>query len=192
MDQAMQLVRLVYISQATFKPFHTAEGMECHVAQILSISRKNNKKRQLFGALYYGNSNFFQCLEGEKKAVESLLAKIQLDTRHQNLKILHEEPIEQLSFQDWEMKYALLDQQARDFLKQHDLHKFDPYQFNMGMTQQFVGILLASNQEIPVQTLQQAADTEIPVASLIQQPKFSLLAGLALLIVLAVTVFFIT
>ena len=191
MTQALQLIRLVYASQATFKPFHTPEGMECHVAQILTTSRQNNQKNQLVGALYYGSGNFFQCLEGEAEAVYSLYAKLQNDTRHQNIRILHKEPIERLSFQNWEMKYALLDKQARNFLKQHKLNKFDPDQFNLEMIQQFVGILLSSNQEIPLQALQQAAATEIPQASLAQGKSVLLLAMFALLFVVAVTMFLI-
>jgi len=188
MNQAAQQVRLVYISQATFKPFQTPDGVECNVAQILAVSRKNNAKNKLFGALYYGNSNFFQCLEGEKTAVDALLAKIQLDSRHKNLKILHQEPIEQPSFQNWEMKYAMLDQQARDFMKQHGLHRFDPYQFNLEMTQQFVGILLASAQEVPEAALQQAAETTIPELKAEVSRSHLLLAGVLLLVIVVLVV----
>jgi len=164
MNTSASLTRLVYVSQATFKPFHTPEGMECHVAQILTTSRENNQKNQLFGALYYGQGSFFQCLEGEKSAVDTLYAKLLQDSRHHNLKILDQHPIASLSFQDWEMKYALIDQLARDFVRQHQLRGFDPYQFSTEMVRQFLDLLL-DNQDTPTDMLQQAARTPLPAST---------------------------
>ena len=187
MPQPSSLTRLTYVSQATFKPFHTPEGMECHVAQILTISRKNNRENQLFGALYYGSGNFFQCLEGEKTAVEALYNRLKKDLRHNNLKILQQQPIEQFSFADWDMKYAMIDQQARDFIKQHGLRKFDPSQFSPEMTQQFINILVNNGQDIPEHALQQAVQTAIPEHHSTVERKNLLLAGLLLLIVVLIT-----
>jgi len=184
MNTSAPLTRLVYVSQATFKPFHTPEGMECHVAEILAISRKNNQQQQLVGALYYGSGNFFQCLEGEKTAVEALYAKLQHDSRHHRLTILHQEPIAQLGFQDWDMKYAMIDQQARDFIKQQGLRKFDPYQFSPKMTQQFLQIMLQNSKDVPATMLQQAIDTPIPDIKPLTSLHYLIMAVVLIIVVL--------
>jgi len=185
MNTSASFTRLVYISQATFKPFHTPAGMECHVAEILAVSRRNNQKQNLVGALYYGSGNFFQCLEGEKTAVEALYAKLQHDSRHHRLTILHQEPIVQLGFQDWDMKYAMIDQQARDFIKQHGFRKFDPYQFSPAMTQQFVQIMLQNSQDVPSDILQHAIDTPIPEAKPLTPLHYLIMAVLLIVVVCA-------
>lgn len=59
---SQNLIRLTYVSKATFKPFGGADGVDKKVAQILSVARRENKKNNLVGALYYGNGCFFQCL----------------------------------------------------------------------------------------------------------------------------------
>lgn len=177
MSAALEHTRLIYVSQATFKPFHTPEGMECHVAEILAVSRKNNQQQQLVGALYYGNGKFFQCLEGEKNAVQALYTKLQDDPRHDRLTILHQEPIQQLSFQNWDMKYAMLDQHARDFIKQHGFRKFDPYQFTPSMVQQFVQLMQLNGTDVPEAVLQHAINTPIPEAKPVNALAYLVIAA---------------
>jgi hypothetical protein len=186
MTVSPSLTRLVYVSQATFKPFHTPEGMECHVAEILAVSRRNNQQQNLVGALYYGSGNFFQCLEGEKTAVEALYNKLQHDSRHHRLKILHQAPIDTLGFPEWDMKYTMIDQQARDFIKQHGFRKFDPYQFTPDMVQQFIRIMLLNSQDVPAPVLQQAIDTPMPAIQPLARMNYLLIVALSIILVFAV------
>lgn len=104
-----QLIRLVYASKATFKPFAADQGIDKNVASILATARRENKRNNLVGALYYGNGCFFQCLEGTREAIDALYAKLQKDPRHTQLQILSTQPISQIGFSSWEMKYATID-----------------------------------------------------------------------------------
>ena len=63
------------------------------------------------------NGNFFQCLEGDEAQVNQLYEKLLRDPRHKDLKILLREPIERVSFGDWEMKFALVDEKVRGLLR---------------------------------------------------------------------------
>lgn len=139
----MSLVRLCYASRATFKPY-TIDGMDRHVAEILAQSRRNNQRRNLVGALYYANGIFFQCLEGEEADIDALLVALGEDDRHKDLKILSRTPIRERAFRDWEMKFAMLDREIRQFLRDHGLGKFDPYRFSDAMTGELVDVLLAA------------------------------------------------
>lgn len=173
----MSLVRLCYVSRATFKPY-TVNGMDQQVAGILSQSRLNNQTRNLVGALYYANGVFFQCLEGEEAAIDRLLEQLHQDTRHTDLQVLSRVPIREREFQDWEMKFALLDHEIRQFLRQNGLNKFDPYKFTPAMTEELVH-LLVSAQDVEHETLEAAAHTPpaVRTSGFYRQPVFLLAAG---------------
>ena len=97
------LTRLAYSSKATFEPFSKTESkLDPRVADILHVARENNRKNHLYGALYYGNGNFFQCLEGSEQDINTLYEKLLKDPRHSAVKVLLREPIEKITFGDWE------------------------------------------------------------------------------------------
>ena len=150
------LYRLAYASRSTFKPFVSASGMDVNIAQILEVARQNNQKNHLVGALYYGNGCFFQCLEGSKQAIDDLYTKLLKDPRHENLKILAYDAIEEAHFSSWEMKFATIDHEVRSFLREHNIHKFDPYQFTPEMTKKLVFMLQdaddGAHDDVVVQT----------------------------------------
>lgn len=172
----MSLIRLCYVSRATFKPY-TVNGMDQQVARILSQSRLNNQRRNLVGALYYANGVFFQCLEGEESAIEQLLAQLQQDSRHTDLRILSRLPIRERAFQDWEMKFALLDREIRQFLREQHQAKFDPYQFTPAMTEALVKVLLAA-QDVETEQLETVIALQPHLSSSwYQQPVFMLAVG---------------
>lgn len=141
-----QLIRMSYASKATFKPFNAVDGVDANVANILSTARRENRKNNLVGALYYGNGCFFQCLEGQKSDIDALYAKLEKDPRHTDLRVLSIEPIQQVGFVSWEMKYAQIDQEVRAFLKNHQLGKFDPYRFSPEMTAELVAVLQKADE----------------------------------------------
>lgn len=172
----MSLIRLCYVSRATFKPY-TVNGMDQQVAGILSQSRINNQRRNLVGALYYANGVFFQCLEGEESAIEQLLAQLQQDSRHTDLRILSRLPIQERAFQDWEMKFALLDREIRQFLREQHQAKFDPYQFTSVMTEALVKVLLAA-QDVETEALETVIAPQPRLSSSWhQRPVFMLAVG---------------
>lgn len=134
------LIRLVYTSRARFKVAKDFMGIEPTVARILMQSRKNNSKQKIGGVLYYGNGFFFQCLEGDSDAVNSLTAKIMIDDRHADLQILKVNPIEERLFKNWSMKYIPLEEDVANVLKRHQLKEFNPYDFNNGLIDEFVSL----------------------------------------------------
>jgi len=136
------LIRLIYVSRASFEPAKDAIGIEPTVARILMQSRKNNPKQRIGGVLYFGNGYFFQCLEGQADVVNALIAKIMRDERHTNVQILKLIPITQRAFINWSMKYIPLESDVRALLKQHKMDSFNPYQFNDELIDALVDLFL--------------------------------------------------
>ncbi len=136
-----KLLQIIYISRSTFESSDGANIIEPNVARILAKSRINNRKNGLVGVLYFGNSVFFQCLEGEEEAVNALLVKLEADNRHKDLKVISKNYINQLSFGGWAMKFAPLDKEITNFLKENNFQKFDPYLFSGEVTNQFLSLL---------------------------------------------------
>lgn len=140
-----KLLQIIYISRSTFESKETISKIEPNVARILAKSRINNRINGLVGVLYFGDGIFFQCLEGEEQAVNNLLAKLEADRRHKDLKVISKKYIEKLSFGEWAMKFAPLDEQIKQFLKENNFQKFDPYQFSGEIINKFLNLLLNVN-----------------------------------------------
>lgn len=133
-----KLLQIIYISRSTFKSTEVINKIEPNVARILAKSRVNNRKNGLVGVLYFGDGVFFQCLEGEEDAVNSLLEKLAADPRHTDLKVISKKYIDKLSFGDWAMKFAPLDEQITNFLKDNGFQTFDPYLFSGEVINKFL------------------------------------------------------
>lgn len=147
------LVQVVYISRATFKPMPASGGVEPHVARILQQSRTNNPRLGLGGVLYYGEGCFFQCLEGERTVVEKLLEKLKGDDRHKDFKVVLQRNITERQFTDWSMKYIPTNATVKGMLARAGYDRFDPYQFD----QKTIEDLLSTFRELRAQ-----ADKPIP------------------------------
>ena len=135
------LIRIVYISRATFPVSQSMDGVEPNVARILATSRTNNRKNGLVGMLYYGDGCFFQCLEGETNKVQTLYKTLLKDPRHKDLKILASESIKRLSFPDWSMKYVPVDEHMQKLLTEHGFDTFDPYRFDHHLVERVMQLL---------------------------------------------------
>lgn len=134
------LVRLVYASSLTFKSrfkpaiFQTVE----------QDARRYNQQNGITGTLCYGNGEFLQCLEGQKKVLLPLLQEIFDDTRHKEAKILIVQPIEQREFSNWGMRLMFLERWlwSPETKKQADtLSRFLPFkpsQWNREETEEFL------------------------------------------------------
>ena len=137
-----KLVQIIYISRSTSAPGQPGRGVDPVVARILAKSRSNNRKNDLVGVLYFGDGCFFQCLEGEEEAVDTLYAKLLLDPRHKDLKIISRKVIDERSFGDWRMKYVPVEQAMTKLLQSKGMNAFDPYRFDHAMTQHVIGLLV--------------------------------------------------
>ncbi len=177
-----ELIRFVYASRATFKPFDTGTegGFDGHVINILNAARKNNKKRNLVGALYYGNGCFFQCLEGEKSEIDALHAILLQDPRHKDIEILSTKPIEKIGFGGWEMKFATVDHEVRSFLRQHGITKFDPYKFKPEMVDELVAVLQQAKDDILTDALVKMADSLPELPAITAQNNATFAQGLSM------------
>jgi hypothetical protein len=137
-----KLVQIIYISRSTFESTDAINKIEPNVVRILAKSRVNNRKNGLVGVLYFGDGAFFQCLEGDESAINTLFAKIENDPRHKDLKLISKKYISRLSFPDWAMKYAPLDEKMGKYLKENGYQNFDPYAFTPEMTQNILSLLI--------------------------------------------------
>ncbi len=89
--------QVVYISQAT------EACTESELNELIEVSRRNNKKHSITGAMLYLESSFIQVIEGEDAAISHLLDKLRADTRHQNIRILSDHLVQVRNFQNWSM-----------------------------------------------------------------------------------------
>lgn len=133
--------QLVYASRATFQPADNGGGVEPEVARILMQSRRNNPRRQLVGALYYGDGCFFQCLEGPRATLDELFGRLQEDSRHRDVMVLRRQPVDAPSFVDWSMKYVPAAGDVQTLLAMHGKDRFDPYAFDDALLEAMVGLL---------------------------------------------------
>ncbi|MBR0551991.1 BLUF domain-containing protein [Stakelama marina] len=93
------MLQIVYVSTAT------RHVSAVDVADILDVSRRNNRRDGLTGLLYSDCNRFLQVLEGPKEAVEAAVARIGEDSRHRAIVILSRRTIEQREFGDWDMAH---------------------------------------------------------------------------------------
>lgn len=142
----MALVQIIYISRSTTAPGRPENGLDPLVARILAKSRSNNRKNGLVGVLYFGNGCFFQCLEGEEGAIDTLYAKLEQDERHKDLKIISRQSISAQTFKDWTMKYVPVEQDMTALLQANGMQVFDPYQFDYAMTHRVINLLLRATE----------------------------------------------
>ena len=92
--------QIVYISTAR------QEVSATHVAQILSVSRRNNARDAITGVLFFNGKRFLQALEGEADAVARAYDRIKADPRHFAVVILSERTVDAREFGDWAMASA--------------------------------------------------------------------------------------
>ena len=98
--QESALVQLVYVSTLTLgSRLNTSifEDVEAH-------ARDYNEQHGITGTLCYGNGQFLQCIEGEKRHVFALQERIFADSRHKNIEVLLLQEINHRSFSDWRMR----------------------------------------------------------------------------------------
>lgn len=133
--------QLVYASRATFQPTDNGGGVEPEVARILMQSRRNNPRRGLVGALYYGDGCFFQCLEGPRASIDDLFGRLQADPRHRDVLVLRRHEIAAPSFAEWSMKYVPTAGDVQTLLAMHGKDRFDPYAFDERLIEAMVGLL---------------------------------------------------
>jgi hypothetical protein len=96
----MKLRRLIYTSQAT-KSFSKRNFLD-----LLHQSRAYNSVDNITGVLVHKKDFFLQVIEGDPEAIEDLLGRLLIDTRHIKLKIILDKLTEKRIFSNWSMGCA--------------------------------------------------------------------------------------
>jgi hypothetical protein len=94
------LSHLIYASSADSKMG------DAELRAILERARTVNTQLDITGILLHTEGSYFQVLEGEAQAIDSLYAKIAHDKRHTNVVLIVREPIAGRAFADWSMGFA--------------------------------------------------------------------------------------
>ena len=107
---------LLYVSESCLSWPDDAHEVD----DIVASARPRNEQLGLTGALIYTRTHFAQVLEGEAEAIAAKMASIRTDSRHRNLCVVADEPIEARHFPDWTMAYSgpsfYVDRQIRPLL----------------------------------------------------------------------------
>ena len=125
-----ELLRLVYASKANFESPDGQRERHPVLSDILTQCRRNNEPKKICGVLCYGDGFFFQCLEGERSAVESLYDRLLNDPRHREITLLSKRTVPQRMFKQWNMKFMNVDTKIRRMLQIENLDAFKPHRFS--------------------------------------------------------------
>ncbi len=97
-------MQVIYVSTA-------ADGWTpAALLDLLHASRRNNLQAAVTGLLGHNERTFIQLLEGEPDDVRGVMARIQRDTRHQDVSMLLERRVASRYFPDWSMGFQETDQ----------------------------------------------------------------------------------
>lgn len=119
------MYQFCYASQSTSSKSNLLDDL----TNILAEARDFNHQHGVSGVLYFADGYFFQCLEGEKNTLESLIQKLAKDPRHQQIQLFEMYRIDQPTFPDWEMKYISRCDSIHAFCKSYGFESFCPLQF---------------------------------------------------------------
>ncbi|WEF31413.1 BLUF domain-containing protein [Pseudoduganella chitinolytica] len=104
----MSLNQLVYISQATRKMSKE------ELLDLLAQAKANNARIDVTGSLFYNGGWFMQVLEGPEATLAKLVARIENDPRHQDFRLLYNEPAKFRTFVRWSMNMTNLEDRQTD------------------------------------------------------------------------------
>lgn len=115
------LVRLLYASHASDTSSDATEA-------ILAQSRQHNPELGITGILCYGGGIFLQAIEGGRVPVSALYGRIQRDSRHKEVVLLHYEEITERRFGGWTMGEVNMSRiNTSILLKYAEKPELDPY-----------------------------------------------------------------
>lgn len=112
-----EIFHILYASSAA-KPFGDPE-----LAELLSLSQRNNASLGITGMLLYAEGNFIQYIEGPEDAVDDLYRRIARDPRHRSVFMLSEGSGPTRLFPDWTMGYRAVAKTKESPLGRFDLSR---------------------------------------------------------------------
>lgn len=102
-DPADELHEVIYVS--TLAP----DAPTSVVSDIVGKARLHNPWMGITGLLIFDGMRFCEQMEGSQKAVLSQLERIRQDTRHVNLRVVHQGPLAARRFRRFSLGYTTLD-----------------------------------------------------------------------------------
>ncbi len=102
-----------------YKSYHCCSDKA--IQEILERSRRNNAKKDITGCLLYSDKLFVQYLEGNRRDLETLYAKIECDSRHSEINQISIGPLHVRIFPTWAM--GAQSTQKHDFNLIHELEQ---------------------------------------------------------------------
>jgi hypothetical protein len=120
------LHHIIYFSKAV------RQMNEDDLVQLLKESKDWNDPHKLTGMLVYmqggllsrNEGRFMQVIEGERNEIDYIFEKIKKDHRHQQITILHYEPITKRDFETWLMGFetvnAIPNEKVKGFFELDD------------------------------------------------------------------------
>jgi len=79
------------------------KDIESTLTAIVKTAKHNNPEQGITGVLFFDRDRFVQVIEGEKAALDALLARIKEDPRHDHIDIIFNVEKEDREFADWNM-----------------------------------------------------------------------------------------
>lgn len=116
----MSLNCLVYVSLAN------QEMSDEHLKSMLIKARAKNESLNITGMLLYRDGFFMQALEGEQQDIEALFATISKDTRHRDVLLIYNKPMQQRGFPDWTMGFNKIDEKNVEAINGYSLFLKNP------------------------------------------------------------------
>jgi len=98
------LHRMSYLSAATFQPLSLIG-----LAGLLAVCQSNNDRNGLTGALAVSSDRFFGVVEGPRDSLFNLVARLQRDGRHRDIRILELGPASARIFERWSLVADLVE-----------------------------------------------------------------------------------
>jgi hypothetical protein len=93
------MLSLLYLSRSTL----AGDDHERELQAILAVAVQRNLRNGITGALVKTDRDFAQVLEGPEAAVAQVMGSILIDPRHEDVRILARQRVEQRSFPNWGM-----------------------------------------------------------------------------------------
>lgn len=97
---ANQLIQLLYLSTAT------RDVSREELAEIGATAERRNGEDGITGILCFNGRNFMQLVEGERAAIDALMARLEQDERHSGIVVMYDELTTARNFGEWSMRVA--------------------------------------------------------------------------------------
>jgi hypothetical protein len=120
----MAVTQLTYLSRN--KLAGDAAALDAQLGQVLTVSRRNNRRDGITGYLVSHGTWFLQILEGEHEKVMAALVRIRFDERHSDVQVISTREIRTRSFPHWSMGGSVRTPAMQAIFARHGFDRLDP------------------------------------------------------------------